>query len=359
LNGCGPLCSILTGIETVWSSRSFREVKALIAGEKPDIAHFHNIVPLISPAAYYACGEAGIPVVQTLHNYRLLCPGGLFLRDGKVCEECLGRSVPWPGVAHACYRQSRPATAAIAAMQVTHRALGTWRDKVDLYIALSEFARQKFIEGGLPPDRIVVKPNFVDPDPGPKQDAGAYALFVGRLSAEKGLNVLLSAWKRLRDAIPLRIAGDGPLRNELSIHARTKGMRGVELLGQIAPQAIASLMRGARFLVLPSLTYENFPLTVAEAFACGVPVIASRLGSLAEIVTDGLNGLHFSPGDPEDLAAKVGWAWKNPRELSAMGRAGRHEFEEKCTPAANYKRLMQIYSQAIAKHSALASVGEK
>jgi glycosyltransferase involved in cell wall biosynthesis len=292
--------------------------------------------------------------VQTLHNYRLLCPGGLFLRDGKVCEECLGRSVPWPGVAHACYRQSRPATAAIATMHAAHRAMGTWQEKVDLYIALSEFARHKFMEGGLPPDRIVVKPNFVDPDPGPKQDDGAYALFVGRLSKEKGLSVLLSAWKRLRAAIPLRIAGDGPLMGEITNGAGAKDIRDVQLLGQITPNAIASLMRGARFLVLPSITYENFPMTVAEAFACGVPVIASRLGSLAEIVTDGLNGLHFSPGDPDDLAAKVDWAWKNPRELDEFGRAGRKEFEEKCCASSNYKRLMQIYALAMERRGVSA-----
>src|ERR1700722_10702857 len=251
LDGCSSLCSILTGIKTVWASRSFREVKAIIARDKPDIPHFHNIVPLISPAAYYACAEVGIPVVQTLHNYRLLCPGGLFLRDGKVCEECLGRSVPWSGLAHGCYRQSRAATAPIAAMQLTHRAMGTWRDKVSFYIALSEFARQKFIQGGLPADRIVVKPNFVAPDPGSKQNDGSYALFVGRLSNEKGLGVLLSAWQRLSETIPLKIAGDGPMRNEVLNSARAEGVRDVELLGQIAPCEIASLMRGSRFLILP------------------------------------------------------------------------------------------------------------
>ncbi len=166
------LASLKTGTEAVWASRSHREISALLANEKPDAAHFHNTLPLISPAAYYACADAKVPVVQTLHNYRLLCPSATLMREGKVCEACLGRSVAWPGVVHACYRGSRAATAAVAAMLTVHRALGTWRQKVKVYVALTEFARRKFVEGGLPPERIVVKPNFIGRDPGPKKERG-------------------------------------------------------------------------------------------------------------------------------------------------------------------------------------------
>src|SRR5882724_6530140 len=222
LKGRGISGAVNAGVDSVWSSRSYREVAWLLKSETPDVAHFHNSFPLISPAAYYACAEAGVPVVQTLHNYRLLCPAATFLRDGKVCEACLSRSVPWPGVLHGCYRGSRPATAAVAAMLAVHRAIGTWQERVDVYIALTEFARRKFIEGGLPAERIVVKPNFVASDLGPKQGRGDYALFVGRLSEEKGLGVLLNAWGRLRELIPLRIAGDGPLREEIVDVMRTK-----------------------------------------------------------------------------------------------------------------------------------------
>jgi glycosyltransferase involved in cell wall biosynthesis len=347
LSGRGPLGIITAGIETVWSAAAARELAALLAKEKPDVVHFHNIFPLISPAAYYACAEAGVPVVQTLHNYRLLCPGAYFLRDGRVCEECLGRSVPWPGVAHGCYRESRAATAAVATMIAVHRGMNTWREKVGVYIALSKFARQKFIEGGLPGERIVVKPNFVDPDPGLKCGAGEYALYVGRLSAEKGLRVLLEAWSRLGGTIPLRIAGDGPLKEEIAEEIKTKGLSSVELLGQLPPSEIGPLMQGARFLVLPSVCYENFPLAVAEAFACGLPVIVSRLGSMAEIITDGETGMHVAPGDSAELAAKADWAWWNPGKLQELGKAGRQEYVSKYRPEQNYKRLMKIFERAV------------
>jgi glycosyltransferase involved in cell wall biosynthesis len=341
--------SLRAGFEAVWASRSYREVEALIAKEKPDVAHFHNTLALISPSAYYACHEQGVPVVQTLHNYRLLCPSATLMRVGRVCEACLGRSVPWPGMVHACYRDSRAATAAVAGMLAVHRAIGTWRGKVDVYVALTEFARRKFIEGGLPAERIVVKPNFVSPDPGLKQGACEYALYVGRLTEEKGPRVLLKAWARLDGHVPLRIVGDGPLREELTGQVGAMGLTGTELLGLVSSEKIAGLLHGARFLVFPSVWYEGFPLTIAEAFACGVPVIASRLGSVAEIVADGKTGLHFTAGDDADLAAKVEWAWTHPNEMEGMGRAARREFEEKYTSAANCKRLMEIYELAMGR----------
>src|SRR5579863_546585 len=284
LIGRGILKSIEVGVEAIFSPRSFREVKELIRAEKPDVAHFHNTFPLISPAAYYACAEAGIPVVQTLHNYRLMCPAATFLRNGRVCEECLGHSVAWPGVAHACYRGSWAATAAAAAMVAGNKMMGTWRQVVNLYVSLTEFSRHKFIENGLPADRIVVKPNFVEPDPGPKRGPGEYALFLGRLSDEKGLNALLDAWSLLPETIPLRIVGDGPLKNAIARKIREDGLGVVDLAGPVRHCDLARLLQGARFLVLPSIWYEGFPLVIVEAFACGVPVIASRLGAMEEII---------------------------------------------------------------------------
>src|SRR5437773_765730 len=172
---------------TIWSRRAYREIRELIHSHRPEIAHFNNTFPLISPAAYYAARAEKVGVVQTLHNFRLLCPNALFFRAGRVCEDCLGKSIPWPGVVHKCYRGSRAASATTAAMLAVHRMLGTWREAVDTYIALTDFGRQKFIEGGLPPEKIAVKPNFVHPDPGPGAGTGGYAIFVGRLSEEKGL----------------------------------------------------------------------------------------------------------------------------------------------------------------------------
>lgn len=346
-----PLCSIITGIETVWAARAVREVTTLIAREKPDVVHFHNTFPLISPAAYYACEKAGVPVVQTLHNYRLLCPAATFFRDGTICEECLGRTVPWPGVVHGCYRNSTLASGAVAVMLTVHRAMRTWQTKVNAYIALSEFARRKLIEGGLPAERIAVKPNFVSVDPKRKSDPGTYALFVGRLSEEKGLRVLLEAWVRLGIPVPLRIAGDGPMREEIARLLQEKKRERVELLGPVAHAEIIALMRGARFLLFPSIWYEGFPLAIVEAFACGLPVIASRLGAMAEIITDGQVGLHFSAGDSTDLARKVQWAWTHPQKMEEMGRAAHTRFEQKYTAERGYENLMSIYRQALERTS--------
>jgi len=343
----GGFSSLRAGFEAVWASRSYREVAELIAEERPQVAHFHNTLPLISPAAYYACAEAGVPVVQTLHNYRLLCPSATFLRDGKVCEACLGRSIPWPGVVHACYRDSRAATAAVTSMLAMHRAMGTWRQKVSVYVALTEFARRKFLEGGLPAERVVVKPNFMARDPGAKKEMGAYVLFVGRLSEEKGPQVLLNAWARLAGRVPLKIAGDGPLRVELARRIEAKGLNGVDLLGGVSSEQLVGFLHNARFLVFPSVWYEGFPITIAEAFACGVPVLASRLGSMAEIVEDGKTGLHFTAGDDADLAAKVEWAWMNPEQMQKMGREARAEYEAKYTAGRGLENLMSVYRQAL------------
>jgi glycosyltransferase involved in cell wall biosynthesis len=334
--------------ETIWSFSSREALRKVLKAERPDVAHFHNTFPLISPSAYYACAEAGVPVVQSLHNYRLLCPGATLLRDGKVCEECLGRSVPWPGVLHGCYRGSRGATLATAAMLSAHRAMGTWQEKVTLYIVLTEFARKKFTEGGLPADRMIVKSNFVADHPIQRASSGNYALFVGRLSTEKGPQLLPVAWHSMLAQISLRIVGDGVLLKALSEEIGRKGLSSrIELMGRRPAGEIEAVMTGARFLIMPSVWYEGFPMTVVEAFACGLPVIASRIGSLAEIVEDGRTGLHFTPGDAVDLAAKVEWAWTHPAEMEEMGRAARREYETKYTPEINYARLMEIYERAI------------
>src|SRR5581483_9761958 len=190
---------------TVWSRPAYRVLRELLRAHRPAVAHFHNTFPLISPAAYYACRAERVPVVQTLHNFRLLCPNALFFRDGRVCEDCLGKAVPWPGVAHKCYRGSRSASAAVCTMLTVHRALGTWHTAVDRFIALTDASRRKFVAGGLPADKIAVKANFVDPDPGPGTGAGGYGVFVGRLSAEKGVGTLLKAWQQLGRDVPLKI----------------------------------------------------------------------------------------------------------------------------------------------------------
>ena len=332
---------------TVWSRATRVSLGDVLARFRPDVAHVHNTLPLISPAAYYTCRDAGVAVVQTLHNYRLLCPAASLFRAGRVCEECVDHGLI-RGIRHRCYRGSRGATAAVATMLAVHRTIGTWRERVDAYIALSEFARDKFIAAGLPADKILVKPNFVHPDPGPRQCAGEDAVVVGRLSAEKGVRNVLDAWARLGQPLGLEIIGDGPERTR--IEAVASQLRNVNVRGRLSREMTVAAMKRARFLIFPSECYEGLPMTVIEAYACGVPVIASRLGTTAEIVHDGQTGLHFNAGDAADLAAKVQWAWSHPNQLDEMGRAARAEFEAKYTAARNYDMLMSIYARAIAGH---------
>ena len=269
-----------------------------------------------------------------------------FFREGKVCEDCLGKS-PWQAVRHACYRQSRSASAALAAMISFHRWYGTWANLVDRYIALSEFSRAKFVEAGLPPEKIVVKPNFVLPDPGVGCGPREYAVFLGRLSEEKGLPTLLQAWTQVHRSHTLRIIGDGPLQNEIGSEISSASLSNVYLDGRLSRKESLVALQGAKILILPSTCYENFPMTIAEAYACGTPVIASRLGAMQEIVQDGRTGLHFTPGDAGDLAKKIEWAWAHPEEMREMGRNARAEYETKYTAERNYKILLGIYEQVI------------
>jgi glycosyltransferase involved in cell wall biosynthesis len=331
--------------DTVWNTSAYSELGALIRRERPDVVHFHNTLPLVSPASYYAAKAEGVPVIQTLHNYRLLCPVALFFRDGRVCEDCMGKAVPWPGVLHRCYRGSRAASGVIATMLTVHRALRTWTKMVDVYVALTEFARSKFIEGGLPARKIVVKPNFVAPDPGRGQGGGGYALFVGRLAPEKGTGTMLAAWDRLGTRIPLKIVGDGPLRDRVVEAAARQS--NVEWLGHRPVEDVHALMGKADMLVFPSQWYETFGRVGAEAFATGTPVIAANIGAVAELVEHGRTGLKFRPGDPEDLVTQVEWALSHPAQLRRMREEVRAEFEAKYTAERNYQALMRIYEAAL------------
>lgn len=335
---------VLAG-KTVWNPQSYWGLRALIRRRQPDVVHVHNTFPLLSPAIYHAARAERVPVIQTLHNYRLLCPGATFFRHGRPCQECLRSRVPWLSLRYACYRESRAATGAVVAMLVAHRWLRTWERHVDLYVALSEFARQKFIEGGLPADRIVVKPNCVNPDPRPGDGSGRCALFVGRLSPEKGVATLLVAWRWLGGKVPLKVVGDGPLAPEMA--RAVAGATGIEWLGRQSPEEVYALMGEASFLVVPSECYETFGRVVVEAFAKGTPVLVSDIGSLAELVEDGRTGLRFRPGDPDDLAAKVEWMLGHPDRVATMRREARAEYEAKYTAEENYRRLMAIYELAI------------
>ncbi len=331
-------------LKTVWSQKTYDDIRLCLRQQAYDVVHIHNFFPLISPSVYYAAKAEGVPVVQTLHNYRLLCPNALLYRDEKLCEDCIGKIIPYPGVLHGCYRNSELASAGVATMLSVHRAMRTWTEMVDVYVCLSKFARRKFIEGGLPADKIVVKPNFVNPDPGVGSGSGDYALFVGRLSIEKGLDTLLAAWEELSKYIPLKIVGNGPLADYVA--QAVKSLPRVEWLGYKSTAEVHSLMGEAMFLVFPSKWNETFGRVAIEAFAKGTPVIAANLGAISEIVVPDKTGLHFQPGVPKDLVDKVKWLLANPEKLAQMRLEARLEFETKYTTENNYEQIMNIYTIA-------------
>lgn len=326
--------------DTLWSTRTTYDIEAALSRFRPDVIHTHNTFPLISPSIYWAAAKRHVPVVQTLHNFRLLCPQAMLLREGKVCEDCVGK-IPWRGVTRRCYRGSLAQSAALAGMLVLHRGLRSYASKVTRYIALNDFCREVFVRGGLPTRRLSVKPNFVA-DPGSGSAARAGFLFVGRLSAEKGIATLADALA-VTPSLGCGVVGTGPEERVIGT------LPNVEMAGWQQGPYIAERMKNSLALVMPSLWYENFPRTLVEAFACGLPVIASRLGAMAALIRDGETGLLFNPGDARDLAAKLAWAKAHPDAMRGMGEAARREYESKYTPKKNLEILLSIYREAIAE----------
>ena len=328
-------------LQTAYSKRTYDSLIKLLAKEKPDICHVHNTLPLISPSVFYACNAKKIPVVQTLHNYRLLCANAYLFRDGKVCEECIGKSL-YRSLKYGCYRNSRIQTLALARMVEKHKKFSTWSNRIDAYIALTNFSKEKFVLGGLPKEKISVKPNFLFEDPGMSSDLqGEYFLFAGRLDVTKGIKTLLAAVNNLERKVKIKVAGEGNLKNDLLAQDK------IIYLGQLKHQQLIQNLKGARSLILPSLWYEGFPMLIVEAFACGKPVIASNLGAMAELITDGKTGLLFKPGNAKELTEKINWAYSHKKEMQQMGINARKEFEEKYTADRNYKMLMDIYNTVI------------
>lgn len=335
--------------QTVWSSPARKRLLNLLRAERPDVIHFHNTFPLLSPSVYSACRALRIPVVQSLHNPRLLCPAATFYRNGQVCEDCLDRTIPWPSTLHGCYRGSRVQTAVVASMLAVHRWLNTWVNNVDAYVVFTEFYRQKFIEGGFPEDKLVVKPHFVFPDPVKKAPSlGKHVVFIGRLQPEKGIHTLLCAWQKA-PVIPLKMIGEGPLMNEVRSFIYRHGLQNnVDVGGYLSRDAVLAALKQSLVLVWPSEGhYETFGLVAVEAFACGVPVVASRAGAMAEMVEDGRTGLLFKPGDPDDLAARIRWAVEHPEAMTRMGENARRKYESRYTAEKNYEMLLAIYERVI------------
>lgn len=326
---------------TMFSLRSYREVRALCRRERPDVAHVHNVFFLLSPSVYYALEDEGVPIVQTCHNFRFLCANAIFLTEGRICERCIGGNY-FHAVAHRCYREGRAQSLMLAMTLAAHRYIGRWWEKIDAFIALSEFSQRKLVEGGLPVERMFLKPHFMDDPPEPCFESDDYALLMGRLHQEKDVATAVDAFRDIR-GLRLLVLGDGPLRGELEERARRSGRGNVEFRGFIAGEPRFDVVRRAKMLLLPSRVYENFAVSVLEAYAMGKPVVASRIGAIAELVEDGVTGLLFEVGNAADLAAKVCRLRDDPALAVAMGRNARRRFEERFNADANCQQLMQIY----------------
>lgn len=331
-------------LRAIWSPEGRRLAAAAIDRARPDIVHVHNTFPLLSPSVYAAARSRATPVIQTLHNYRLLCPNGLMLRDGRPCELCAGRSIKWPAVVHACYRDSRAASAAVAAVVGVHQVIGTWRNAVDRFLALTPFAARKFIAGGLPPERIEICPPAV-PDPGPAAaaiDDRSGALFVGRLSPEKGIEYLISAWRGLPHS--LDVIGDGPLEEDL----RRRAVPNIRFLGRLPASAVSAAMSRAALLVFPSLCHENFPMVVAEAAAHGLPSLAAAGGAVQDMIGDGVTGVLAPPGEAGVWRQQALELLANPSRLRLMGRAARAAFTEQHGTEPAVARRLDLYRKLLA-----------
>ena len=335
----GVLAKADIALQSIWSFKTYYTVKQQIKNFEPDLVHVHNTVPLISPSVYSACRDANVPVVKTLHSYKLICPGTYLYRDGKICEDCLPKFIKYPSVIHGCYRQNRFHSAITATGLAVDRFKGTYQKNVDIYIALTRFARQKFIEGGFPAEKVAVKPNFIASDIRP----GKYALFVGKLVKYKGIEPFLKAWDLLEEPIPLKVVGKGPL----DILLKGSIPSGIEYLGALPREKVLELMQNASFLIFPSEWYEPFGMVVIEAFATGLPIIGSYRASSREIIKDGYSGWHFKPEDAEDLARVVKEAWSNPDELKRRGDLARKQYEQCYSAEVNYQMLLNIYQTAI------------
>ncbi len=336
------MSSASAALQALWSRRTVREVGTLIARERPEVVHVHNTWPLISPSLYATVARAGVPLVQTVHNVRFACAQGMFQRNGRACEDCLGR-LPWRAVWHACYRGSRAQSLVAATVLQAQRGIASRH--VARWIALSPWSRAKMIEAGLPGDRIEVLPNFAEHiAPAAAGTSRAGLLFVGRLSIDKGIAVLAQAL-RLAPELTIDVIGDGPDASLLD------GLAGVQRLGLLGAAEVRHAMHAAMALVLPSVGHESSPRVLVEAMAAALPVVASRHGALADAVDDHIGWL-VPPGDAAALAATMRAVLADPAEARRRGESARQRCDAERGPASHHATLMRIYAAARAATAA-------
>jgi glycosyltransferase involved in cell wall biosynthesis len=331
----------------VWSRAGQRVVREAIERHRPDVLHVHNTFPLFSPAAFHAARATGVPIVHTLHNFRPFCPAATFLRDGQPCEDCFGRAFPWPAIKHACYRDSRLATIPVATMDGLHQRIRTWQRCVDRFIVVSNYERDKYIAGGWPAEKIKVKFNTVWEGASLPRRPGPGFLCMSRLSPEKGVEVLLEGWRRAfpDGDPPVTLTASGPLSDELQ--AKYGGLRGVTFLGHVEREVLLDELSRARAVVVPSRCYEGFPRVVVEAYSSSVPLIASSVGSLSELVEEGVTGLQVRMGDPDDMARALKTLAASDELVARLGKGARERFERLYSPEVTMGQLLDIYREAI------------
>ena len=330
--------------QSLWNFESARKIKELIATHKPDVMHVVNTFPLISHSIFKAARQANIPVVASVQNYRMFCAQSMCYRDGKACEACLGK-IPWRAVKHACYRDSRVGSTVVAGVQIVQRRTNTWNRYIDVICVASEFSRAKLVKAGISDDQFMIKPNFIFDDPGQREGRAGYAVFVGRLAGEKGINTVVDAWQQQGVDLPLKIIGDGPEFDWVQQQTATND--NIEMLGRLPNSEISEWVGNAACLIFPSTGYESLPKTLIESLAVGTPVIGSAIGSIPEVVRDGETGYLYPAGDAVALAAAVNKFFDCPQDWPRLRARCRQDFLERYTAEQNHVGLLRLYTEAI------------
>jgi glycosyltransferase involved in cell wall biosynthesis len=338
---------VTSGLKAFYNKTSETKISVAIEEFKPDLIHIHNLFFDASPSVLYAAKKHRVPVIFTLHNYRLVCSNALLMRNNQVCELCVNQSFPVSGIRYKCYRNSAVESALVTGITGIHKLKKTWNNYVDRYIALTEFSKQKFLSSSLKltEQQISIVPNFVPDTKQHDLPRENYYLYVGRLSGEKGIRVLMEAFKQLPQA-SLVIIGDGPERSFVDEQSKASG--NIFVAGKKTKAEVMESMSRCRALVFPSVCYEGLPFTILEAFSSGTPVIASRLGAMKEMIQDGYNGLHFRPNDPDDLKNCIR-KFNEAAPRQEFNRHARLTYEEKYHPDVHYKAIMSIYQNVIDK----------
>jgi glycosyltransferase involved in cell wall biosynthesis len=338
---------VRAGFAAQFSWSAYREVRNRLKRTNASIVLVNNFFPLISPSVFYAARDTGVPSVLYLRNYRLLCPAATLFRSGAVCTECPSSGSLLPSIRHRCYRGSLLGSAAVAGMLAIHRIAGTWSRIVSRYVALSDFQADIMVQHGIPRGKVIVKPNYLQDDPGYSYRSRRNIAFVGRVTVEKGLDQVLSAWRSVESMGSLKerliIAGDGPERQRLQ--HKFRDLETVDWLGAVDQGSVASILSNSRCLVFPSRWYEGMPRTIIEALARATPVVASDLGTMPEMVQPSVNGQLFHVGDTAALVTHLSSALRGDSEWVDMQRGARETFERRFAPSVGRSGVQSLLNQ--------------